>query len=281
VNPDGAQLVNRTRTPTIDESNPVWSADGAYLAFQSGADGGGVEIMNANGSGRRRVADGFARNADYFTDGLAWAPDSDRLAIAYARGDIAIVDVATGEETPVGEGDRWLAWSASGRYLAWGDRGTIWVYDSDTGETFDVTAMDSSVRFLNWFPDEERLLFVGFNEAGGTVDLFAVNLDGSELGPVLETDPNEDNAFLSADGTRVLFIRGFVSSTEQEIALLEIGEAEAATVLQGAGPVLARWASDDQRAVAEQGGTIWLLPLDGSDAVEITEGSAPVWRPLP
>jgi Tol biopolymer transport system component len=281
VNADGTQLANRTNTPTIEEGNPVWSADGAVIAFQSWADGGGVEVMNANGSGRRRVADGFSRNAGYFTDSLAWAPNDDRLAIAFVRGDVAIVDVASGERVDVGHGDRWLAWSSTGRYLAWADGGAILVYDSSSEESFIVAEMQSNVRFLNWFPDEDRLLFVGYTDEGNS-DLFTVNLDGTDLSNLLSTDPYDDGPQLSADGTRVLFSRAYPwPATEDDIALLEIGDAEPTPVLEVPGPGIARWAPDDVRAVGERDGTIYLLPLDGSDPVEITEGYAPMWRPQP
>jgi WD40 repeat protein len=281
INADGTDLVNRTNTPTIEEGNPAWSADGAVLAFQSWADGGGVEVMNADGSGRRRVANGFARNAGYFTDSLAWAPDSDRLAIAFVTGDVAILDVASGERIDVGDGTRWLAWSPTGRYLAWSRRGVIWAYDSDSGETFTIAEMGSNVRFLNWFPDEDRLLFIGFSDEGNA-DLFTVNFDGSELSNVLPTEASDDGAQLSADGTRVLFSRAFPpTGPEDDIALLELGATEPTSVLEAPGQGIARWAPDDARAVAERDGTIYLLPLDGSDPVEITEGSAPVWRPVP
>ena len=164
IHADGSGLTNLTQTAGIEEANAAWSADGAQLAFQSWADGGGVDVMNADGTGRRRVAAGFARNASYFTDSLAWAPDTDRLAVAFVSGNISIIDVSSGDRLDIGTGTRWLAWSPTGRYLTWVNGGTILAYDSTARSTFTIATMSSNVRFLNWFPTEDRLLFVGFND---------------------------------------------------------------------------------------------------------------------
>ncbi len=279
VHADGTGLTNLTRTAGDQEENPVWSAAGAQLAFGSWADGGGVDVMNADGTGRRRVADGFARNASYFTDSLAWAPGTDRLAIAFVNGHISIIDVSSGDRLDVGTGTRWLAWSPTGRYLAWASDGSIEAYDSVARHTFTIATMSSNVRFLNWFPTEDRLLFVGFNDAGSP-DLFTVNFDGSGL-TAISMPGGEDGAQLSADGTRVLFSRAFASTAQDDVALLRLGDAEATPVLRVPGLGIARWAPDDARAVAERDGRIFVLRLGAGGAVQIANGYAPVWRPVP
>ncbi|MDQ2934576.1 MAG: hypothetical protein M3R49_06275 [Chloroflexota bacterium] len=279
INADGTGLTNLTKTTAIQEENAAWSADGALIAFQSWADGGGVEVMNADGSGRRRLAAGFPRNAGYFTDSLAWAPDGHRLAIAFVSGDISIIDVSSGDRIEVGHGDRWLAWSPTGRYLAWAAGGTIEAYDSTDGSSFTIAAMSSNVRFLNWFPTDDRLLFVGFNDAGST-DLYTVNFDGTGL-TAISLPGGEDGAQLSADGTRVLFARASASSAQDDVALLRLGDTAATPVLLVPGLGIARWAPDDARAVAERDGRIFLLRLGGGGALQIANGYAPVWRPLP
>ena len=55
MNADGTDEVNLTNTPGVDESAPNWSHDRTKLAFSSS---GGVWVMNADGSGRVRLADG-------------------------------------------------------------------------------------------------------------------------------------------------------------------------------------------------------------------------------
>jgi Tol biopolymer transport system component len=281
INADGTGLTNLTKTTAIQEENAAWSADGALIAFQSWADGGGVEVMNADGTGRRRVADGFAQNAGYFTDSIAWAPNGNRLAIAFVSGGVSIIDVSSGDRLDVGNGERWLAWSPSGRYLTWAAGTTIEAYDSTARSTITVASMSGGVRFLNWFPTEDRLLFVGFNDAGST-DLYTLNFDGSGL-TAISLPGGEDGAQLSADGTRVLFSRAnaWPDIAKDDVALLRLGDTEATPVLRVPGLGIARWAPDDARAVAERDGRIFLLRLGGGGALQIANGYAPVWRPLP
>jgi Tol biopolymer transport system component len=284
--PDGTNLVNLTRTADVEESNATWSADGSMLAFQSYANGGGVDVMNADGSERRRVADGFPRNASYFTDSLAWAPNRQDLAIAFVTGSVAVVDGISGERLELGEGTRWLAWSSTGRYLAWADGKALRVYDRLREAVSTVIEMDSNIRWINWFPSEDRLLFVGFSEAPGTVntDLFAVNLDGSDLStPAGQTAAGDDDAQLSPDGLRVLFTRSYAwdFQAEDDIALLKLGDTEPIEVLEVPGLGIARWSPDGQRAIAERNGRIFVLGLDGTAPVEVAAGYAPVWQPIP
>jgi Tol biopolymer transport system component len=109
VRTDGTGLTNLTQTREVFEMSPAWSADGQLLAFESNDDGGGVDVMNADGSGRRRVADGYVVNASYFTDGLAWAPNVRSLAMALVSEEISIIDVDDGTRFRAGRGTRWLA----------------------------------------------------------------------------------------------------------------------------------------------------------------------------
>jgi WD40-like Beta Propeller Repeat len=281
IDADGSGLTNLTSTSDVEETNPVWSADGDLIAFQSNANGGGVEVMHADGSARRRVADGFPRNAGYFTDSLAWAPGGHRLAIAFVSGEVAVVDVASGDRWDVGFGERWLSWSSTGRYLAWANGGTILAWDSVAGSVVAVTAMETNVRWINWFPAEDRLLFLGFGATGNT-DLYTVVMDGSAPAPLAETpDAYEDNAQLSPDGRRILFSREYAwpDQAEDDLAMMDVDGSEPTTVLAVPGQGLARWSPSGMRAVAERDGQIYVFGNGVTDPVEIAAGYAPVWQP--
>jgi len=73
INADGTDLTRLTRSPW-PEFDPTWSPDGARIAYRSERNGDPeIWLMNADGSGQRRLADGLSP---------AWSPDG--LRIAYA-----------------------------------------------------------------------------------------------------------------------------------------------------------------------------------------------------
>jgi Tol biopolymer transport system component len=65
----GGSLTRLTDSPA-DDVHPTWSADGSCLAFTSYLDDAvDLSIMNADGTGLRRLAD----NGDW-TSNLSWSP---------------------------------------------------------------------------------------------------------------------------------------------------------------------------------------------------------------
>lgn len=82
VHPDGSGLRRLTHTKgdvdTLgDDSWPTWSPDGKRIVFSSNRTGEGeVWIMNADGSGQKRLA-GLPHRDDW---GPTWSPDGTRIA---------------------------------------------------------------------------------------------------------------------------------------------------------------------------------------------------------
>ncbi|HQK94340.1 MAG TPA: hypothetical protein PLD23_12585 [Armatimonadota bacterium] len=108
MNADGSGLANLTNTATPDELYPHASPDGSRICFVAEEGEGeartrSICIMNADGTGRTKVAD-RGREA-------CWSPDGTRLAYLNAEFDpftvqdfatkgITIYDVATGTSVP-------------------------------------------------------------------------------------------------------------------------------------------------------------------------------------
>jgi Tol biopolymer transport system component len=85
-----------TATPAPDHDIPIgYSPDGRMLAFigPPGADGSNLFLVNADGSGRRRLGTLLIAGAD-------WAPDG-RSILVESSAHFYSVAVATGEATPV------------------------------------------------------------------------------------------------------------------------------------------------------------------------------------
>jgi len=106
---------------------PVWSRDGAAIAFQvAGTAGEASEqlwTMRADGSGQRAVTSARGRSWS-----AAFSPDGRRVAYAAKRGgrwDVGVSDLAGGGETLLGVNDawtayvRWLDWSPGGEAIAY------------------------------------------------------------------------------------------------------------------------------------------------------------------
>ena len=76
MNADGSGLRNLTRDPHAARCCPEWSPDGQTIAFATAEPGNWIVVMNADGSGKRSLADGT---------GPFWSPDGRKIAFASGR----------------------------------------------------------------------------------------------------------------------------------------------------------------------------------------------------
>ena len=117
---DGSDRRRLTRTEGID-FNPVWSPDGAQIAFWSPIDGyrARIHVVGADGSGARSPT-----SLTVAKQPVVWSPDSQRLAfVAIEGGSRALpvlytVAVDRSGLTKIAEGAGLPAWSPDGRRLA-------------------------------------------------------------------------------------------------------------------------------------------------------------------
>ena len=114
----GGAATGVTRGP---DTAPVWSPDGAWIAFRRGPPAGGPElwIVHPDGSGARRLAGGLHDHAL-----PVWSPDSRELAFAGSAGgsvEVQVVDISSGAVRTVAPGpafDAEPAWSRDGSTIA-------------------------------------------------------------------------------------------------------------------------------------------------------------------
>lgn len=137
-----------TNTSGDADRSPTWSPDGRWISYFSDTDGEyELFITQSDGKGEtRQLTDG---NKTFWMN-MSWAPNSESILVMDKAGIMSIVDVETGEITQVDK-DPWAnptnaSWSHDSRWIAY-DRssedsllGSIWIYDTETGEHHKVTS---------------------------------------------------------------------------------------------------------------------------------------------
>jgi Tol biopolymer transport system component len=177
--------------PEEDAYAPLWSPDGARIAFAYNQDGPvAVYTMNPQGGDIRRLTGGGGACAGGGTVReipMAWLPDSSGLLYARSCGSSQVMHMVMRDGTEV-TGRAYLnrsvvsaSWSPDGKYvLLYEDnlgKEAILVANAD-GTNLHVLRTNSSDP--HWSPDSQRIVFAGL-DAGGWDQIYAIAPDGSDL----------------------------------------------------------------------------------------------------
>jgi Tol biopolymer transport system component len=163
-----------------DVQAPVWSPDGRIAFLSRGEGSKEVYVVNADGSGQRRLT-GDAR----FPAAPAWSPNGRQIVFEGGSGATSSVYVVNAD----GSGQRRLArngrapaWSPDGRTMAFFSVSKIYLMNADGSEHRQLTKTMWGGRSLAWSPDGRKLAF--FDKGGPCpicFKLYVVNSDGSGL----------------------------------------------------------------------------------------------------
>lgn len=164
-----------------------WSPDGSRLVFQSTRDGAACDqiyVMNADGSEPRRVSNGRGvTTCGYFL------PDGKHLLYASTH---------AGLDTCPPRPDRskgyvWAVHPAYDIYVATLDGRIVRKLTEETGYDAEAT--------VNW--KRGKIIFT--SKASGDLDLWSMNVDGSEKSRITTTEGYDGGAFFSPDGLRIVW----------------------------------------------------------------------------
>jgi len=143
---------NLTRTSAFAERHPTWSPDGKTIAYFSDRTGEyQLTLRPADGSGEEKTLTNLGPGFRYKP---MWSPDSKKIVFIDNLQVVHLYDVGSGSLTEVDRG-RWMthppldrfevSWSSDSRWFAY-SRGlqnrqsAVYLYDSDAGESHQVTA---------------------------------------------------------------------------------------------------------------------------------------------
>jgi TolB protein len=184
MNADGSG-VNRVTDTLGIQMCPAWSPDGQKIAFVSDGGVGGIWVVNADGTGQRRIL----RPSRIATCGrVAWSPDGSRIAFEVADGnysEIYVVNADGSGEANLSQNpdqpDDTPSWLRDGRIMFRSQRDTV-------GGIYVMNADGSGLRLLvpnsaGWLcpalsPDERKTAFLILSGAN-TGDLHIADLDGT------------------------------------------------------------------------------------------------------
>ena len=268
---DGSEEKSTSEDVQTFDGLPWWSPDGAKLVFTSSqSDDYEVWIMNADGSGRKRLTEmkGW--------DGLArWAPDGARITFVAERRDAA--------NQPYYE---IFIMDADGANLKQLTDTASW--SSPAGQPEYILKWNS---VQTWFPDGTRILFSTNLEGEGTSPiLYTMNPDGSDQKPFgfpLRMEGTEPD--WSPVTNKIVFTRG--NAAKGEIWIMDGGSPFPTLTAK---KILAdtdnnrspAWSPDGKQIafVSDKYGTddIFVMDADGSNIKRITYDKAndrhPTWR---
>lgn len=163
-----------------------WSADGTRISFQATTDSGGCDqiyVMNADGSGRRRVSNGQGKTT------CAYYYDNDRRVLYASTHAVGAAcppapDMSLGYMWPLDDYDLWTA-------------------REDGGDLRRLTSTPGYDAEATLSPDGRTIVFTSLRN--GDLDIYAMNVDGSNVRRLTTELGYDGGPFFSHDGRLIVY----------------------------------------------------------------------------
>jgi Tol biopolymer transport system component len=191
--------------------DPAWSPDGRKIAFASRRAGTlDIYVMNADGTGTRRLTSSKARDAH-----PTWSPDGRRIAFERDGIDIYVMRADAGGLRRISgpaASEFQPAWSPDGRFIAYVRREPgvddleIWAVRPDGSGARRVIFLGGRSFSPAWSPDSTRIAFSS-NRGGRFFDIYTVGLDGKSVRRFTRTGDDAFEPAWSPDGRTIAFSR--------------------------------------------------------------------------
>ncbi len=211
------------------ETNPVWSPDGKWLAFESDKEKKSIPGNNFVGSTEIYIVDMscvFVQDTCIFSPRQVtdrgengngrlpnWSPNSQKLAyvcgireivdeVEYYQDDICVVDIESGDVknlTGTSERDESRPiWSPKGNYISYIGKDDVYIVSSTGQGVKKITTSSNNDDFSKaiWSPDGELIAFSSYINSAQNYDIEIVPSMGGELKNITNSQ-NYDEYFVT------------------------------------------------------------------------------------
>ena len=176
MNPDGTNQTRLTNNAALDNT-PRWSPDGTKIAFYSDRDSGfrQIYVMNADGSNQTRLT-----NNAFLDRYPAWSPDGSKIVFARIRGNVG--------SPPVNVFD------------------LVVMNPDGTNQTIVTSVANIFIGRPTFSPDGAKIFYDSRTTESSALDVFSINLNGTNSTQITTDGRDDSAADLSPDGNILAFM---------------------------------------------------------------------------